>query len=1390
MPTFTREQKIAQSADRHLAVTAGAGAGKTSVLVQRFVYLLFDDSIRADVRQITAITFTRKADAEMHHRISQEIEKRLADSAYKHQWGRIKAVRERFSSANISTIHSFCARLLREFPIEAGVNPNFTELEEHEGVLMKEHAIMDTLEAWLEEKVEKKQSKNKRKNDAEAASKGTSPQKSEEEIEEEFENESAPADEQQLAARRVWMLFGKDDLLKMLKVLLQSAERFNDLETLYRKYSIEAMLKLSEELFVTRFLKRTEEYLSTLETAVQALDMNAFSKTTRPKLEELFSSLGVLQHQVRTLASADSQALSWRTAQDLWNRLTTSILAGSVISSTKGTISGSSVRESSEKNFLNKEQYIRMNGEANGHYRVLASMAEVLPNHSHDRAMQEIVRILLAIARDAWMLVREEKERLGALDFDDLELKADVLLDNPEVCDKIRMNTRFLMIDEFQDTNELQYRIAKKLIRNLGQDQPQSEETSASGTNLFIVGDPKQSIYRFRGADVRVFAKAKRDIETLNGRLLAAGQIEPSFRLEKEHISPKTPRETQGNIGLRATFRLLPEIAALVNRVSGDQLRKTTTEFDVEYDDIICGVHNATLRGTVTMLLARYPHNKNSTGTQGGNDIANEEYAAEQEEAAPNEVRTSLQGNTVQNASAQNDSTDFIPEAQLLAEYLRAIAQGTTKEPVLVRSGDGSPRPATYNDMMILMRSRNGMDELLTALRRCDVPFTVIGGRGFYERQEILDIRSFLLFLQNANDDIALAAVLRSPFYAVSDTELYAISRTEVSTTDGSSTSSLWERFAEYCSQMGEGAALPTNPSNQALRAFTTLKNLLPLAAQLSIPSLIRTILEQTAWRGMIAADERFDQIEANLEKLLILARKYENKGFRNLYDFAEELRRLALYAFNEGEADADASKNAVQIMTIHGAKGLEAPIVALYNTNAKSGSISGGLSFDSALGMSFKMLRAREDGTMEYIPTPLYTLASEKDSLADNAEAKRLLYVALTRPKDHLIISAKGYETSSGGMKKSGGFLGMIQESLGAEERNLLHEPFLAAPQETLEILVGEEIIQRDVSFSIPIYRTREQFLAEKPAGVAATALPVDTEIENTPTLPSGILPTKALPPLLLGTLSSSVEGDFYSASQLRLFMQNPDEYERLYRFGLPPADDEGHFVGKASGTEDDNDETLGTRAGESIHAVLQHLPLWMTAEGIVQPSEFQRTVDRILPATQRIFTPTLHARLQRETQAVAATPLVKRYATSLFGAKYEYPITMPIDSDFLIGTMDVLVQIPTSSSPQNSSGALEIWDWKTNRVGSARDMDRLLAEYRLQLEIYAYMTSFLAPEQNTFTTRLLFTRRASSSAQDDEWTRTLEFTRLDVAAIETKVRRIIGETRKSSYGLITEFA
>jgi ATP-dependent exoDNAse (exonuclease V) beta subunit len=359
-----------------------------------------------------------------------------------------------------------------------------------------------------------------------------------------------------------------------------------------------------------------------------------------------------------------------------------------------------------------------------------------------------------------------------------------------------------------------------------------------------------------------------------------------------------------------------------------------------------------------------------------------------------------------------------------------------------------------------------------------------------------------------------------------------------------------------------------------------------------------------------------------------------------------------------------------------------------------------------------------------------------------------------------------------------------MIVESLNAEHLNLLNEPYIPLPTHTLSLLDGEQMQETSVQYNIPIIRALEQ-LSSQPlqtepseANNMTNALTnTNTNIQtNTVTIPQRFS-TEELPPMLLGTLETSVEGDYYSASQLQLFERDAEEYERLYRLGLPPADDDGFIVGRASGVEDDSDATIGTSAGECIHAVLEHLPLWMNTEGVFLANEYQRVVERVLPQKMAFIPSDLLARIQRETQAVAATPLVKRFASEVNAAKFEFSITLPVGNDFLIGSIDVLLN--------QTDGEVEIWDWKTNRVGSARDMDTLLKHYRLQLEVYAFVVSHLHPEQQTFRTRLLFTRRATATAADEDWTRVLEFTRLDIQAIEEKIRRLIGKIRLQSYGI-----
>ncbi len=1376
----TREQLLAQSADRHLAVTAGAGAGKTTVLVERFLHLLMNK--RVDVRDITAITFTRKAASEMMSRVAAAVEAMLADESLKPRWEYIKRIRERLNSANISTIHSFCARLLRDFPIEAGVNPNFTELEEYRAAQLREEAITTTLEAWLEDDVDAENAEQLRR---------------------------------QHRARRAWNVFGKRGLQEVLTAILSNAERFEEVQTLYATRSDADLLTLRDTMLLPTILADVQRYAQALEQALELVDMaqmSANNKTTHA-LHDAFGKLAVVVRQCTALQAQMHSLLQnlrhgslpektvRQSLQTIWHE--TEFFLGQLeaiktaVCNADGKIKKTGLKDDV---LINAAEFWRINNSLPTLYNAIKGMLAVTRHRERDKEMLEIARILMDIAREAYDSMNAEKERLGALDFDDLQMKADRLLSNSEVQEKVRRSVRFLMIDEFQDTNELQYRIATKILGQSVELLPAGNSSSSNhtsgttsnatstdassvlsrmaiptayqqlppheanertqreyttqrhSTNLFIVGDPKQSIYRFRGADVRVFAKAQQDIYAINRTRLEAQVLSEVFDTPNGKERADNERQTLGGISLSATFRLAPVVAAFVNRVCGKHMRERSSEFDVEYEDIVCGIAKPSAeQGSVTMLLARKPKN----------DPPQAPHRTSPEGAEhPTEFDTMLE-----------EALEHASEAELLAQYIRHII---VERPVQVRERDGSTRAARYEDVFVLSRSRSGFDALASAFRRAGIPFFVSGGRGFYEKQELLDMRSFLLFLHNTGDDVACAAVLRSPLFTVSDAELYAIAR--------SAGNSFWERACSYYEQHGKPSDGNGQPrcSAEFRRAHGIITALLPLASRLTIPTLLRTIIEQTGWRGVIAADERFEQIEANIEKLLEQARAFEHRGFRNLYDFAEELRILATHSRSEGEADVTLGSHAVTMMTIHASKGLEAPIVVLYNTNsANDRSLE--LYADTQFGLSFPFERTRTDDnelTVERVTTPLCALAARQHSAAERAEMKRLLYVALTRAKDHLVLSGSLSETKEG-MGAVKGFLQMLLQGMDAEELNMLVSVDMPFSDE-LNVLQNGTRSTRQISYTVSVLHSVEQLVQQS---VQQSASSLAEAHEFSPEQQSASAPPSSLPPLLLKPLAVEVVSDTYSASQLRLFERDPDEYERVYRLGLPPSDDEDDDharEGINAALEDNKQMMMGTLPGTLIHAVLEHITEWMDERGVVDAERLEGTLLRVAPVGSKALPKPLRDRVLSESRAVALTPLVRRLAEraphALAQWQREYAVFMPLGNDIVMGTIDALVL--------NEHGEYEIWDWKTNRVSSSDDMTTLLEEYRLQLELYALMLSRSVPEQHKFTARLLFTRRAAAIAREQDWTRSVTFSRAALVEIEKRVRTTIQRVRRLSYG------
>jgi ATP-dependent helicase/nuclease subunit A len=1426
----TLEQLLAQSADRHLAVTAGAGAGKTTVLIQRFVHLLLTK--RVDVRSITAITFTRKAASEMKSRLSASIEALLADPAHKDDWERIKHIRERLNSVNISTIHGFCARLLREFPIEAGVNPNFTEMQEYEAVLLKERAVIHALEEWLD----------------------------------------TPSDDPAHAdrahhARALWSVFGKKQTQELLKALVANGELFAELRQRYAAVSDAEFLSQRDRVMLPFYVAAICTYLSSVEDVLALLDTSLIKSGSKTiaNINTASGALAALQHQLQQmqksldLLSADTDN---DTANTLWNQLRSVVEAIQAIPNITKT--GSlSLRGVRDEHKLNPVLFDRLNARLPHAFKPVLEAEECLHSRALDSVMLRLARIAVDIAADAVAFMQSEKERLGALDFDDLQMKTDVLLNNPDVQEKLRRKVRYLMIDEFQDTNELQYRIAKKVISSWGTESLVLPENSAPvsapehssdypihqptllspASNLFIVGDPKQSIYRFRGADVRVFAHAKHDIHLTNSALLASKRLLQRIETPAGFLQPEHPSQAAGMISLAATFRLSPTVADIVNRVCGTQMQRKESVFDVEYEEIICALPTLQPSQSSSEILEIAPQAplSETVSAQADTSIPTTptEQTAEQpilqwsgsmmlvvaRKAASTGTEAFAEHNQTEHSEYASQSSSLLSlppsldsaanqhtEESLLAAHLRSMIE---RKSLLVRqpigSGKYTLRPAGYGDIFILARSRTGFDELTRALRREGIPFVVSGGRGYYERQEMLDMRSMLLFLHNQGDDISCAAVLRSPMFTVSDEELYSISR--------AGGTSFWQRACTYYDQFRDSRCSP-----EFRRAMEILKTLLPLASRLTIPSLLRTITEQTAWRAAVAADERFDQIEANIEKLLQLARDFEQRGFRNLFDFAEELRIVAEYNDNEGEADVALGSYAVTLMTIHASKGLEAPIVVLYKANSETARTEP-YYVDAEYGLACMLPRAAipesffgnnnnaaasSSGTRDdndAITPPLYVFARRQAQLAERAEAKRLLYVALTRAKDHLIVSGTLTETRHSELSTPKGFLGMILEGLGYDGYNLFTLRTLDLPAKPLRVLINGRHTTISLAPSVSVLTTPP--LDETDKDVSGNQ-PKDSDSASLSLLSQ---------PLLLAPLRASIEGDIYSASQLRLFERDATAFEYVYRLGLPPEDEwenewnathvrqETHqAVGRKSEpalqrfTADDDDErAAGVSVGTSIHALLQHLPEWLNPDGMLDIEHLEAIADRVLPlrATVRGTLGTsapsdallLREQILHEVQRTVQTPFIKRFAPLLTDSartRYEYVVTVPFDHqlasgtvshDILTGTLDVLLH--------NERGEWEIWDWKTNRVASQNDCTVLAEEYRLQMELYAYFVAQIAPEQPRITTRLLFTKRARAGALDQDWMRIIEFSREHIGVIERHIASLITDIRTLSYGV-----
>ena len=561
------------------------------------------------------------------------------------------------------------------------------------------------------------------------------------------------------------------------------------------------------------------------------------------------------------------------------------------------------------------------------------------------RSTPHIAALLFLAGRleDAY---RRRKERRGGLDFDDLQEKARHILKNDEALrEEYRARFPVVMVDEFQDTNPLQ----KELLELL----------CSEGQRLFIVGDPKQSIYLFRGADVSVFGRAQAEMLVTGGR----------------------------NLYFRESFRSRQGIVRFVNSLFCQVMAQGKAGFELCYDE----------------------QDRMDAKREDWDGMPCVELLTLQEES-------SARNRSAEAAAITRKILELVSGQARVSVYDKRAGTGTEEPGIPERNiprsnphpdSDFVPRKPRFGDIALLFRRFTHLKTFERELRRHGIPYYIVKGKGFYRCQEILDLLNFLRYLEFGGDLTSLVGVLRSPLCGISDETLYLLSKL-----DGGIGS--WEKAFSQSRVSGIRPSLldRIDPCDRdKLHHIARLAaRLRPLRDRLTLAELIEEILTATDFTSSLLPTFQGMQKAANLRKLIEFSRSFA--GERGLRGFVNYLNELVETEPTEAEAVIAAEgEDVVRIMTIHQSKGLEFPVVFIPELGAGHPADHSPVKYDETSGVGMKMASAGG----AWNATLAYHAITELQGRKEAAELKRLLYVATTRARDYLILSGESGKNRGG---------------------------------------------------------------------------------------------------------------------------------------------------------------------------------------------------------------------------------------------------------------------------------------------------------------------------------------------------------------------------------------
>ena len=908
------QQKVVDTGNCNLLVAAAAGSGKTAVLVKRIIKKVTEEG--RDIDRLLIVTFTNAAAAEMRERIGAAIEEALLENPESTHLQRQIIL---LHNARITTIHSFCLSVVREFFHFLGLDPGFRIGDEAELSLLRADVLEEVLEAAYER-----------------------------------EEEAFTAFVESFGSVKNSTAI-TDYVLRLYHIAMSQPYPEEWLDSLLEGFEV------SEEEFknhpmLERVMQEVHRCLADCQTVLDRLFALAEESDGPIAYKENF------QADESELLRLSSAAKDYVTFSEALTELHFTALSRKKQSC------------SEEKKELAKSLRDHMKDQIK---KLREDFFDEEPEELRKSIvhMEPAMRGLVSVTKEFLSRYEAQKREKNLLDFNDLEHMALRILTErdengqpvPTPAAKV-LSGRFdeVMIDEYQDSNLIQELVL----------------TSVSGTwrdnpNVFMVGDVKQSIYRFRMAC-------------------------PDLFMEKYETYGSEGKEQK--IDLAKNFRSRKCVLDAINVLFAGLMHKESTE--VEYD-----------AAAALYFGASYPEEKPEHCTEVL--FVNARPGVPEEE----DMEDTDSGETEDGELSREEKSLVQTEAYAVAKRIKELCSSEL-------TVGSEARPVNYGDIVILLRTMSGWSEsFLEVLNEQGIPAYADTSSGYFKTFEIRKTLEFLRILDNPKQDIPFAAVLHSPIGGFHAQELAELRVKYGAVSSGNKT----KRCLYAAAREAANNALGTHDGihSKAAKFFDLYDRLRAESEYISIHELIEHFYRASGFYDLVTVMPGGERRRGNLDMLVAKAKQYESTSFSGLYNFIRYIDRLIKYDVDFGEAGNSNVGQMVRIMSIHKSKGLEFPVVFLCGMEKKMNRMDtrDRLIIHSKLGLGPEFV-----DTALRIKSP--TLLKKTIAMQMNeemiAEELRVLYVAMTRAREKLILV--------GAMKNPGRrYIAWQQKSQTVSERGML---------------------------------------------------------------------------------------------------------------------------------------------------------------------------------------------------------------------------------------------------------------------------------------------------------------------------------------------------------------